>query len=329
MERWTKEEEQYLIDNYITESYCDISKKIGKTEGAIRAKCFDLNLVKNSAWSDDELDFIKNNYQKMSIQEMAEYLNRTANAVRLKASRCGCKKSPYNCNYDFFNSINTEEKAYWLGFIAADGWVTINKESNAGVIGIELQSADIEHLRKFNKSINGNYKIDTFDKICKISTYPDIMHKMCRIRIFSINMVNDLVGLGITDNKTYDFQLPKLENNLMRHFIRGYFDGDGCIRTRTKRLSSGRTIEYPLCDFASVNKNFLDQLRSFLYNTIRVCSYIYQDHDNLYRLCIHKNDHTINFLNYMYQDSNIYLDRKYQKYLYIINNNTTHGSLAN
>lgn len=329
MERWTKEEEKYLIDNYMTEMYCDIAQHIGKTEGAIRAKCFDLNLVKNSAWSYDEIEFIKNNYQKMSIKEMAEYLNRTTNAVRLKANRCGCKRSPYNCDYDFFQCIDTEEKAYWFGFIASDGWISVNESTNSGCLGIELQASDVNHLKKFNKSINGNYKISERERLCEISTKPNSISKECCIRIFSINMVNDLINIGITSDKTHEFQFPIwLDEELYPHFIRGYFDGDGCVRTRTRRLASGEIVEYPVCDIISANKDFLDKLRTLMYEKYGICSYIYMD-KNCYRLYVHKNEHTIAFLNYMYHDAHIYLDRKYKKYLSIINNNTTHESLAN
>lgn len=328
MERWTKEEEKYLIDNYMTTMYCDLAKLLNKTEGAIRAKCFDLNLVKNNAWSSDEIEYLKVNYGKQSVKEIAEYLNRTENSVRLKANKNGLKKSPYNCNYDFFKIIDSEEKAYWLGFIAADGWVTVNGISNAGTVGIELQYRDINQLKKFNKSIGGNYKIDVVDKTCKVSYYPDKIHKMCRIRIFSIDMVNDLCKFGVTKNKTYNFHMPEIDEKLMKHFIRGYFDGDGCVRTRTRKLASGQVVEYPLCDFSSVDINFLEELRQYMYDKLNICSYIYTEESGCHRLCIHKNEHTMTFLNYLYTDANIYLDRKYETYLSIINY-ATHESLAN
>ena len=328
MERWTNEEEKYLINNYMTTMYCDIAKILNKTEGAIRAKCFDLNLVKNNAWASDEIEYLKENYNKKSIKEIAKYLNRTENSVHLKANRNGLKKSPYNCNYDFFKNIDSEEKSYWLGFIASDGWITINEKSNSGTIGIELQYRDINHLKKFNKSICGNYKIDTLNKTCEVSPYPDRIHKMCRIRIFSIDMVNDLYQFGVTTDKTYNFHIPNIPENLIRHFIRGYFDGDGCVRTRTRKLASGQTVEYSLCDFSSVDINFLEELRQYIYDKLDICSYIYTAESGCGRLCIHKNKHTTAFLNYLYNDAEIYLDRKYEKYLSIINN-TTHESLAN
>ena len=329
MERWTNEEEKYLIDNYMDTMYCDIAKALNKTEGAIRAKCFELQLVKNNAWTEDEILFLKNNYNKLSVKEIAEYLNRTPNSVRLKANKSGCKKSPYNCDYNFFKTIDTEDKAYWLGFIAADGWVTITPESNSGSVGIELMHSDIKHLSKFNKSIHGNYKITTRDKKCKISTQPEKTHKMCQIRVFSIDMVNDLRQFGISPNKTYEFNLPNFSDNLMRHFIRGYFDGDGCVRTRKYKLASGVVVEYPLCDIASVNNIFLEQLREYLYRELGICSYIYLEQSGVYRLCIHKNEHTIKFLNYMYDNTKLFLDRKYNKYLSIINDDVINESLAN
>lgn len=328
MERWTNEEEKYLIDNYMTTMYCDIAKVLNKTESAIRAKCFELNLVKNNAWSSNEIEYLKENYGKKSVKEIAAHLNRTENSVRLKANKNELKKSPYNCNYDFFKNVDSEEKAYWLGFIASDGWITVNEKSNSGTIGIELQYKDVNHLKKFNKSICGNYKIDTLNKTCEVSPYPDRIHKMCRIRIFSIDMVNDLYKFGVTTDKTYNFHIPNIPENLIRHFIRGYFDGDGCVRTRTRKLASGQAIEYPLCDFSSVDINFLEELRQYIYDKLSICSYIYTEESGCRRLCIHKNEHTMIFLNYLYNDAEIYLDRKYEKYLSIINN-TTHESLAN
>lgn len=328
MERWTKEEEVYLINNYMSMMYCDIAKVLDKTEGSIRAKCFDLNLVKNNAWSDEEIEFIKNNYKRLSIGEIAKYLNRTTNSVRLKASRCGFKKSPYNCNYDFFKNIDTEEKAYWFGFIAADGWININKSTNSGCLGIELQYNDINHLKKFNKSINGNYKITDRERVCNIDSKYKNISKECCIRIFSIDMVNDLINIGITTNKTRDFSFPVwIDESLHAAFIRGYFDGDGCVRTRMRKLSSGQVVEDPMCDIISANKDFLDKIRAMLYDKFGICSYIYAD-KNCHRLYIHKNEHTLKFLNYIYKDASIYLDRKYDKYLSIIKNNESRESLA-
>lgn len=328
MEKWTKEQEQYLIDNYKTQMYCEIAQKLNKTEGAIRAKCFDLNLVKNSAWTQDEIDFVIENYQSMSVAQIAQYLNRTPNAVKLKAQRNGCKKYPYNCNYDFFKEIDTEEKAYWLGFIYADGYVSINKNTNSGCIGIELQGSDVEHLRKFNKSLNGNYPITFRDRECAISTN-DKTHRLCWIRIYSINMANDLIDHGVISDKTYTMQLPQLCDDLMPHFIRGFFDGDGSIFNHKNK---DKDSDVRSCCY-SVSFLFLEQLRSYLYKQ-GINSYLYISkksdgkYKDLYRLEIAGNEYTNKFLQYIYDNSNIYLDRKYDKYLLEVKNNKSCAGLA-
>ena len=65
MERWTKEQEKLLIEKYIDTDYKTLSDILNKTEGAIRAKCFELKLIKKNKWTDDEIKFLKENYSKM------------------------------------------------------------------------------------------------------------------------------------------------------------------------------------------------------------------------------------------------------------------------
>ena len=182
MKRWTKEEENYLIDNFKTMNYKDISNHLGVSEGAIRAKCFDLGLVKNTRWTEEEISFVKENLYKMTYEEMSKYLNRTPVSIGVKMKKLGIKKSKYYCNYEFFKNIDTEEKAYWLGFLYADGWITVNEDANSGHVGIQLQKSDYEHLKKFNNSLNGNYNIEYGSK----ASFSGKLHEYCKIRIYSI-----------------------------------------------------------------------------------------------------------------------------------------------
>lgn len=325
---WNNEEIEFLKNNYDTMSYKEISSILGKTEGAIRAKCFDLSLVKHSRWTNEEILYLRENYEIKPTQEIASHLNRSSNSIKIKARKCGLKKYPYTCNYNFFKTIDSEEKAYWLGFICADGWVSLNRTANSGCLGIELKSSDVNHLKKFNKDISGNYKIIFRESKCPLSPYKDKINTTCQIRIYSINLVSDLISCGVTPSKTYHLTWPNLPDHLMRHFIRGYFDGDGCVRIRTRTLSSGEMKNYPICDFTCKDKMFLLELRRYLYETSGICSYIYEDKNNCFRLYVHKLSHTVSFLKYIYSDSQVYLDRKFKKYNTIIKNNETYDCLA-
>lgn len=325
MERWTEEQENILIEKFMDTDYKTLSGILNKTEGAIRAKCFDLNLIKKNKWTEEEIQYLKDNYSKLPRSEIAKYLNRTETSVKSKANKMGIKKYPYICDYEYFKFIDTESKAYWLGFIYADGWISVNSNTNSGQLGIQLQRSDVNHLKKFNIDINGNYPITYGEKGCPISINPEKLNPYCLIKIYSINMVNDLINHGVNSNKSYSINFPTLPENLIRHFIRGFFDGDGCVRSRTRKISSGKYKQYPVCDISCHEKNFLDSIREHIYKK-GIHSYIYPDGSN-YRLYLSGLSDNINFLDYIYKDSIIYLDRKYKRYI-DIKNYTTNDCLA-
>lgn len=319
---WTKEEEKYLIDNFINLSHREIGAYLNRTEQAVRAKCFDMDLYKKEIpWTEYELNFIKENYKELTNKEIAQILNRTENAIHLKASKMGIKKDTYSCNYHFFDTIDTEEKAYWLGFLTADGWISETKEGHKSV-GIELQYGDIEHLRKFNKSIEGNYKITDRWRICSVSKNNTKTHN-CVIRVYSKLMYDSLCELGFSTDKTYCIGIPLLRKDLIRHYVRGYFDGDGCFTLTNKTFKT---------NYITASKNFNDDMLNILSQELDIHiknhSYVNEYETVMYRPDITRNEDKIKFLDYMYKDSTIYLDRKYKKYLKAKEKYDTTESLA-
>lgn len=310
---WLDEEIQFLKDNFESVLFSELSKTLGRTEGAIRAKCFDLNLFKNSPWTEDEITFVKENYMEMKTSDISQALTRTASAIELKARKLGLKKYPYTCDYHYFDEIDTEEKAYWLGFLTADGWVNKSDKSNAGVTGIELQYGDINHLKKFNKSISGNYQITDRWRKCTLSDNQEKKYHMCCIRIFSLTMYNALVDKGFVKNKSYDFCVPNLREDLIRHYIRGYFDGDGCFTFTNQTFH----ISF-ITASKTLNEGLIKILKS---NNLSVAenSYINNFGTMMFRPEIYRTQDKINFLDWIYKDCSIYLDRKYKKYLKVKN----------
>lgn len=256
-------------------------------------------------WNDKEIEFIKENYKNMTNKEMAEKLGRTKTAVDIKINKLGLKKSKYFYDADYFKEINSIDKAYWLGFIYADGYISISQVGYGKEFAIELQGKDYKHLKKFNKSINGNIEIKRFKTKCNLNQK---IYDSCSIRLYSKEFVYNLMKQGITTNKSYNIKFPILEDKYMSHFIRGYFDGDGCI-CESKRKRHINTIK---CDFTCGCEKFILQLRKYLF-TVGINSYIIKEDNKPYRLVVGGLNNCNNFLNYIYKDATIYLDRKYKK----------------
>lgn len=308
--KWTDSETKYLKDHYIDMTYDEIGKVLGKTAGAVNAKSFDLKLFKKEPdWTNKEIEYVKENYMQMQTKQIAEHLNRSMDAVHLKAKRMGLKKYPYTCNYHFFDTIDTEDKAYWLGFFIADGWMHVNPETNSGCVGFQIQYGDINHLKKFNKSIEGNYKITDRWRPCPLSRYKDKLNHLCCIRVFSKIMYDDLKKIGMDENKSYTVRLPKINDNLMRHLLRGYFDGDGslCLTNKSFEVS-----------FTTASKLFSDDVIAYLKKNgyhPSIYSYVSDFDTKMYTISLCRKSEKIRFLDYIYKDSNVYLDRKYNRYL--------------
>lgn len=218
-------------------------------------------------WSKEDLDFLKNNYNKYSSKELATILNRTRNSVQLKINRMGLKREDKYCyNENFFEKIDTEEKAYWLGFIYADGYVQRNKDKRNSELGIELQIGDIEHLKKFNKSINGNVEVKIKERFDYRYGHSNTH---CVIRLYKSKIVDDLIKLGVVPNKSHIITFPQLNKDMVLPFIRGFFDGDGCIQLNKQRGCHK-------FDFACASIDFVNSLRNVLYQ-YNINSYIFQE----------------------------------------------------
>jgi intein/homing endonuclease len=259
-------------------------------------------MTKNGIWSEEEIKFVLENYKKMTARQIGSALNRSLKSVEMKIRRLGLKVFVSKYAYDkcFFNLIDTEEKAYWLGFLYADGTVVKNEESRNYEVSIELKQSDFNHLKKFNKSLQGNIEVgkrsrERFNKI----------NNMAFIRVYCREMVEDLIRHGCIPNKTFNIEFPNLEPSLIRHFLRGFFDGDGSIFRRN-------TSPHLYANFTSASLTFLNKIREILYAE-GVTSYIISDR-NHYQLGITSINSSLVFLDYIYKDANIYLDRKYEMY---------------
>ena len=224
--------------------------------------------------------------------------------------------SKYSFNENFFNQIDTEEKAYWLGFLIADGYIT--KRDNSYKIGIALSSCDIGHLEKLNKSLDSDYPIRTY-KATK-NSYSN--NSYSRLIYSSKIMFNDLLKYNFVEHKTNILNPPdiKLLNNFTADFIRGYFDGNGSIaHTNTEKNNSYAFKLVSTKEFLDFVNNYIKEKLGFSANKY----YKRKDYQEVMSLEFGGNLKTQKILDLLYKNATIYLDRKYQRYLDLCNLNNS------
>lgn len=224
-----------------------------------------------------------------------------------------------NLNINYFDVIDTEEKAYWLGFIWSDGYICIRDRHNNGKLDYEfklsLSIVDKSHLEKFKKALNSDYEIKEYNY--NKSNFKE--GKEARLMIYNKHFCSNLVDNYNLKPRRKDIEpiLNRLPKNLYKHFIRGVFDADGSMtfyfinNGETKKSTVSFSCNEQLCIF--INDVFI---KEGLANTKVKLRKRHPDKDEgCEQLGFSGNIQVINILDWLYKDSTIYLDRKYEKYI--------------
>lgn len=222
------------------------------------------------------------------------------------------KTLKYTCDSHYFDVINTEEKAYWFGFISADGYITKARSGTNKRVGLSLNTEDKTHIEKFKNAINTNAPINDYE--VKTSGYK-IGAKYSRIIISDPILAEGLIKCGCIEDKTDRLLYPSLEilpKELEKHYIRGYFDGNGSIIKMSNKYTSWALS---ICSTEDVLLH-IDQymLDNGISNQLHVLSKRKPEHITM-NLKIGGRGIVERFCDDIYGDATIYLDRKYQKYL--------------
>lgn len=197
---------------------------------------------------------------------------------------------------DFFNCINSPEKAYFLGFWFADGSVV--KYKNSYAVSLTITHTDRYLLEKFLELSNIQAPI--------YLTHKEDKNPRCQLNISSKRMYENLISLGCVPDKTHQkhIHMPDIPKHLKSHFIRGYFDGDG-IAYKDGRLG--------FCGHYDILKWIYDELNILLDNN--KISITFNKSNSIYYMNFFKKDHIQKIVQYMYKDSNeLFLTRKYNLY---------------
>lgn len=216
----------------------------------------------------------------------------------IKLKNLGQFQKKIFCDDSFFDNL-TPVSSYWLGFIAADGCLSLRNRS----VTIALALRDKGHLQKFKRAIFANSTI-----------FYALPTNSVRISVYSEKVFDRLVNLGVTPNKSLTISKVEVPQNLLSHFVRGVFDGDGSI--------TGKRVTH-LQFMIAGNKPFLKNLQE---NLIKNCDI---NEVQLYQLSgkgkafklQYTGSQVFRILDYLYRDSTpeVRLTRKFEKYLRLKN----------
>lgn len=260
---------------------------------------------------EDFIELCKEYEVKRNAKEIANREGIPINTLYYYIKKLGYNKPRriYEFNEDYFKNINTKNKAYILGFLMADGCVcksTQHKTSPDRLI-IQISHKDRCILEFIQKELGSNYKIKDF---IPNGTYSNNM--MSSLTINSTKLCSDLIKHGIVPNKTGKESFPTIRDNLKRHFIRGFLDGDGWI---TYNNTGSTTI-----GFIS-NHKMLESIKEVINDNIEIkgIANIHEDvrsdkqGKDIYYLNYSHSEDIKKLKEFLYKNAEFYLKRKASK----------------
>ena len=248
--------------------------------------------------------------QKMSLADIGKKIGASAAGVlkilrktNIRTRSVGEAVRQYQLDEHFFDVVDTEEKAYFLGFLYADG---CNQMEHFWSVVLSLELADQEILHKLAALV---YK-DPEDATAQVKIHNrEAEGKDIETALYmnSKHMCEQLMKLGCVSRKTFKLVYPDwMPTDLHRHFVRGYFDGDGTINNETE-MQSG-------CKIVSTS-SFLEGVKEVCRIDCTLFKHSKDNDKDTYELYYSGNRNQLLFLHWIYSGATIYLQRKYDAYL--------------
>lgn len=272
---------------------------------------------KNELNVEDEQQIISlffKGYSYKEISKSAECSERAIQYVLKKHSIEARRKRRYTLDEYFFENIDTPEKAYFFGLLFADGYIGNNHFNN---ISISLKKSDADILYKFKEHISftGNIRVNN-----RMNGFGN-SEPVCVLSFSSKTMCEHLRKHGMTglkkDRLKNNLDIPQ---NLMRHFFRGYFDGDGSIHIGVNSTTiKGKEYHYDRACFSMIgSKEILDVFVKESGISTK-SKYRQSKTDYMLYLCVNGKKDTRKIFHYFYDDAKIYMPRKHNTWQTIIN----------
>lgn len=243
-------------------------------------------------------------YNNHSIKETTEKYNiSSAMLYKLVNSLKAIKKygRVHNFDQNYFEDINSPDKAYFLGWLYSDG----NNFPSTGKIQLKLQINDVDILKLFAKYTNHNLQSISFNK-------RPIGKDQCTLRFCSMKMSKDLIEKGVVKAKSLILKFPDfIPDKLYNHFIRGIFDGDGCITSYLGKKDKNPNYQFII----SGNRSIVEGVQNILVNKLQLSRNKLIENKSIFNLCYGGNKQVKKIYEWLYKDcEDLYLKRKKDKF---------------
>ena len=216
----------------------------------------------------------------------------------------------YKINKDYFKFIDNKDKAYFLGIFYADGNNYINDKIKQASLELLLEDIKIIQILKDRLETDKPIKY----RKAKVDKNNFKIKERCGLVLSSHQISEDLSKHGCIPKKTFNLKFPSedsLSKQFYPSFIRGYFDGDGCIS-----IGKENNIKSSICGYHPFICHLFNVLKE---ENLNVKIYINKRIKSFSELYIQGKKDNIDLYNYLYDDSELFLNRKKQKFMNIIN----------
>lgn len=316
-----KEEKDFIIKLHLEGKFTtEIAKEINRSQTTVERflKKEGYELHKKGVLTKKDEEFIIKEYKNGKTcvdiyNENFKDIFKSSAMIERVVRKYGISKGryvkPVILNENYFETIDSEMKSYWLGMLMADGSV-IKKSENSFVVKLELKVEDKYVLEKFAEDIETDVKVKDYKY--KYKNRSDKHNAV--IQIHSKKIAEDLSKYGIVPQKTHkQNKLPNIPKKYMSHFIRGYFDGDGGISLVKPKDQNIHRASIMFC----ADETLANEIQKLLLEDVDINSSIIDMKKyghNIYNVRFSKNEYVYKFYDYIYCNATFYMERKKEKF---------------
>jgi hypothetical protein len=255
------------------------------------------------------------------ISKIAQRFDISMGYIRFFLKQNDIKIIPYHANQykineNYFENIDSHDKAYFLGLLASDGCVMDDYS-----IQIGLQLRDLNILEKFKKCLQSDapiryykFKCKNKNRLVRFGGKSNEFQERYMFRFKNKKMCSDLIKHGIIPRKSLVLEFPKIDKQYQYSFMRGYIDGDGCICVYKDKKRGWDKFALVVISSKFFIQGMVDAFRD---DSIKFSIKKANRCENTYRADACHKANVVAFLDKIYENcgENIFLDRKYEKYL--------------